>query len=311
VIDAAKKEYRPGRVYLLDSARVKPFALNPRKRFAGIQKLADSIRLVGQITPVVVRRSADPDFDAELVDGERRLRACLKAGLKVRAIFEAEDATAEAIFERSVAANFCRQPHDTVEVMRAVCAMRALGRSAEEIQAITGRSDCWVYQHLALRKLAPQVLKKLLPVVHGTKTERRQAGKRLSFNNAQLLARLPREVQLELVKLIEERELRNSAARVLILNRLRPGDSAKPTGWKAAHRPAAAANGNGAAGTHFERLAILVRDCTSAVEGATKLPGEKFRQALAGMTRQQRKDLAAGLERLCEQALMLGDAIAK
>ena len=39
---------------LLDPFRVKPFADQPRKRFRDIPQLAASIRLAGQVTPIVV-----------------------------------------------------------------------------------------------------------------------------------------------------------------------------------------------------------------------------------------------------------------
>jgi len=66
----------PQTFLLLDPFRVKPFADQPRKRFRGIEQLAKSIRLVGQVTPIVVTPCRESGFDAELVDGERRLQAC-------------------------------------------------------------------------------------------------------------------------------------------------------------------------------------------------------------------------------------------
>ena len=108
-----------GVILKLDPARVKPFADNPRKRFRGIKQLAESIRLIGQVTPIVVTRSRENGFDAELVDGERRLRACLVGKMPVKAVIEGDDKVADR-YVRSVAANFCRQGHDAVEIMEAV-----------------------------------------------------------------------------------------------------------------------------------------------------------------------------------------------
>jgi len=73
---------------ILDPQTVKPFTDQPRKRFRGIPQLAESIRLAGQVTPIVVTRlePALNGYRYELTDGERRLQACLAAGLKVKAV---------------------------------------------------------------------------------------------------------------------------------------------------------------------------------------------------------------------------------
>lgn len=52
-----------GCVYQFDPKRVKPFADQPRKRFRGISKLADSIRLIGQITPIVVTPCEEEGYE--------------------------------------------------------------------------------------------------------------------------------------------------------------------------------------------------------------------------------------------------------
>src|SRR3989344_916572 len=78
-----------GKVFLLDPNRVRPFPDQIRKRFRGIPELAQSIKAVGQTTPIKVRLLEDGgDFDAELVDGERRLRACLSISRHVKAIVD-------------------------------------------------------------------------------------------------------------------------------------------------------------------------------------------------------------------------------
>ncbi|MGC8737075.1 MAG: ParB/RepB/Spo0J family partition protein [Candidatus Hydrogenedens sp.] len=68
-------------ILLLNPAEVIPSKVQTRKTFreASIQKLADSIKQHGLQEPVVVRKTGDK---YELVCGERRLRACILAGLK-------------------------------------------------------------------------------------------------------------------------------------------------------------------------------------------------------------------------------------
>jgi len=54
----------------------------------------------------------------------------------------------------SVAANFCRQQHDAVEIMEAVVALKKSGRTNREIAGIFGKSEVWVYQYSSLERLA-------------------------------------------------------------------------------------------------------------------------------------------------------------
>jgi ParB/RepB/Spo0J family partition protein len=82
----------------LSPAIIAPSPFQPRKNFPEeeISSLAASILEHGLLQPILVRPLAD---GYELLDGERRLRACLKAGLtQIRAeVIEASDAQARAI----------------------------------------------------------------------------------------------------------------------------------------------------------------------------------------------------------------------
>ena len=96
------------KLLLCTGSRVRPLPGQPRKRFGGIRELAASIVEIGQATPgIVTLVTDDPAFDAQLVDGERRLRACRLAGRPFRAEVR-EDGDDESIFAASFAANFGR-----------------------------------------------------------------------------------------------------------------------------------------------------------------------------------------------------------
>ena len=68
-------------ILLLNPTEVIPSKVQTRKTFneESLQKLADSIKQHGLQEPVIVRKTEDK---YELVCGERRLRACILAGLK-------------------------------------------------------------------------------------------------------------------------------------------------------------------------------------------------------------------------------------
>lgn len=147
-----------------DPARVRPFAGQPRKRFNDISALARSIKKNGQQIPGKVVLLDQPDFDAELIDGERRLRACLELGITFRAEVDGSPGTEADRFEKSLAANFGRQDHDCLEIAEALGRLRESGRTQTEMADICGgKSIAWVCQHLSLLQLHPNVQTMLIP----------------------------------------------------------------------------------------------------------------------------------------------------
>jgi len=154
---------RKSEVLEFDPARVRPLPGQPRKRFAGIAELAASIAEVGQTTPGIVTIVPDDKrFDAELVDGERRLRACAKAGVLFRAEVRG-GASPEDLFIASFAANFGKQDHDTIEISDGLLRIQRAGKTIEQLVRISGRSVTWVTGHLSLQNLHPDVRAMMIP----------------------------------------------------------------------------------------------------------------------------------------------------
>ena len=71
----------PGEVRTLRIIDLRPSPANPRKRFEGLDELADSIRAHGVLSPLLVRERQDRVKYFEIVAGERRFRAAQLAGL--------------------------------------------------------------------------------------------------------------------------------------------------------------------------------------------------------------------------------------
>jgi len=193
----------------LDPKRIKPFAQQPRKRFKGIKQLATSINAIGQETPVIVIPIEDPEYSHELIDGERRLRACLLLNRSIEVIVKSSKINQ---FAHSVAANFCRQPHDAMEVCEAIQHMKSEGMTIPEISAVFGKSDSWISQHLSLNNLAPELKKQLENADSGKKRERRQRG-RLNYSLAISLSSLVHEEQIKILEHIQSKQLSLPAAR--------------------------------------------------------------------------------------------------
>ncbi|MBR5271894.1 MAG: ParB/RepB/Spo0J family partition protein [Clostridia bacterium] len=79
---ATKTPKQVGRVMLIPIGEIKTNPNQPRKCFSDkdLQGLAESIRYVGVIQPLTVRKAKDGGY--ELIAGERRLRAAESVGLK-------------------------------------------------------------------------------------------------------------------------------------------------------------------------------------------------------------------------------------
>ncbi len=90
----------------------------PRKRFddAALDELAASIRSVGVLEPILVRKRPQGGF--EIIAGERRWRAAARAGLKELPIFVREMTTGIA-FEAAIIENLQREDLNPMEMARA------------------------------------------------------------------------------------------------------------------------------------------------------------------------------------------------
>jgi ParB/RepB/Spo0J family partition protein len=288
---------RAGMIVTLDPARVKPFAAQPRQRFRGIAKLAASILAVGQVTPITVTTCDDPGYDAELVDGERRLRACAEAHVYVRAVFD--DGAGEDRYIRSVAANFCRQGHDPVETMEAVLRLRAAGRTLEQVGQIFGKTSTWAAQYASLSRLAPAILRQLQVAgeeVKQTKKEQR-AGGRVVFSVALLLIHFPHAKQAEILDRIRAGKMSAAQAHTFVrrqMGRLK----IKPR----SHQSPA---------VKFRTVTSAVTNCWHVVDRYLGLPGLQIQALIGGASAAEKRKLEKLLEDLCESLLMLSDALGK
>lgn len=178
-------------VIYLDPRRVEPLPFNPRKRNSpgftpeSLRALGASIKKIGQQQACLVCRSTSPDFDAKLVDGERRFLACKLGEMKLKVVVNdnLDPNDEETLHALSVANNFNREPHTSLEVAHAVSRMKNGAKlSAEEIATVVGRTAAWVYQHLSLLKLHPEVQEMLVTAPTTETKGRKKRSCLLSFN---------------------------------------------------------------------------------------------------------------------------------
>lgn len=146
----------------IELSRLKLSPANVRKRGAteDLGELTASIRSLGVIQPLLVRPNCD---GFEVVAGQRRLLACQaieaqdgKAEPVPCAVLDAgDDATA---IEASLAENIARLPMDEIDQYEAFAALKAQGRTVEEIAGQFGVTELLVKRRLAISALIPQIL---------------------------------------------------------------------------------------------------------------------------------------------------------
>ncbi len=209
-------------------SKIRAFEGQPRQFYdpAALRSLADSIRDMGQLNPGSVIR-LDPSInghDFELVDGERRIRACLMAGVDFfRAEIDTSVKNKDEQFEKSVASNFNREGHPALECAHTIDRLKKMWRNDAQIWIrIGGKSSAWVSQHYSLLKLNAETLKFMDPNL--------PAGEQLTFSIAIQLVGVPIEYQVELARTIVRMHLGIREATHLIHKTLHSGGKSTTKG---------------------------------------------------------------------------------
>lgn len=216
-VQEVQNEQPPGVLAMIAHKRIRKFMGQPRRYFdpEKMKELARSIRSKGQKVPIEVKPIVgDPEADYELVDGERRWLACGMAEVPTMLAWVKEIKDAEEQFVDSVVSNFGREGHTPLETAHAIVRIMAnksyagLTRTAQIEQAadLFARSSAWIYQHLNLLNLHPEVQQMLEPTA--------RPGHRLSFSVAVYLNNIrDLALQLEVAKEIAEKDLKLNKAR--------------------------------------------------------------------------------------------------
>jgi ParB family chromosome partitioning protein len=188
-------------IRLIPLRHIRFFKGQPRKWFNPheLNELIESISLVGQHTPGVVRPLTPPDGDYlfELVAGERRLRACIKGNI---ATFKAEvdntPMTEDEQYEKAVSSNFGRADQPPTEIAQIVGRLKKMGRTDAQIAKRLCMSEGRIRQFFSLLALDPAVFALMEPTV--------PEEKRLTVSAALELLPVPPEAQVELARRASE-----------------------------------------------------------------------------------------------------------
>jgi len=151
-IQQGKTEVHEDSKFEVEVKDVKPNPYQPRKNFDDdkIQELADSIKLHGVFTPILVKKAVK---GYELIAGERRLRASKVAGLKTipAILMEFDD---QQMMEIALLENIQREDLNAIEEAQGYEKLiKKLGYTQEELAKRIGKSREHVANMLRLVKL--------------------------------------------------------------------------------------------------------------------------------------------------------------
>ena len=137
----------------IDEIAVNPF--QPRSNFnnTSLQELSVSIKNIGIIQPITVRKVGNNDY--QLISGERRLRACKEIGLKKIPAYIRE-ANDQDSLEMALVENIHRQDLDAIEI--AISYQRLIEEinlTQEELSDKIGKNRTTISNYLRLLKLDP------------------------------------------------------------------------------------------------------------------------------------------------------------
>jgi ParB family chromosome partitioning protein len=205
--------------------QIRPNRVQPRQVFdeEAMAELVHSIREIGVLQPVVVRRHGPEDY--ELVMGERRWRATQQAGLEtVPAIVRETDD--DAMLRDALLENLHRSQLNPLEEAAAYAQMlEDFGCTHEELASRIGRSRPQISNTLRLLKLSPAVQRRVAAGVLSAG----HARSLLAIEDADLQDRLAQRVVAEgisvrgLEEIVALRDVAAPAARATRAKPVAPG----------------------------------------------------------------------------------------
>jgi ParB family chromosome partitioning protein len=153
----AFKSMDNGGIYEIEIETIKANPDQPRKDFdsTSLNELAESIKSLGIIQPITVRKIADKQF--EVISGERRLRASQLAGLTAIPAFvrEANDALS---LELALVENIQRQDLNSLEIALSYQHLiQDCGHNLEGLAERVGKNFTTINNYLRLLKLPESV----------------------------------------------------------------------------------------------------------------------------------------------------------
>lgn len=160
LIEDANLDNRASNISMIDEIPLNEIEVNPfqpRKEFdkEGLSELANSIREIGIIQPITVRKMDDGRF--QLITGERRLKACEITGLsKIPAYIRTADD--QGMLEMALVENIQREDLNAIEI--AISYNRLIEEcnlTQENLSERIGKKRASISNYLRLLKLPAEI----------------------------------------------------------------------------------------------------------------------------------------------------------
>lgn len=206
---------RHGEEVQLDPRRIRPLPNNPRNKSnpgflpESIERLGSSMRNFGQVMAAVVCPvTDDPNFDAQLIDGERRYLGSKSAQIKLKCRVREDVSPNEVqrLYLLSIVSNTHREPPTIVDHLEMIRVLSGCEYSLSQAQMaeLTGLNQSTVSQYCRVLETEEEVQKEI--------------GKGLTLQIGLLLHGLPRERQLSCARRVLEKGMTFAAARRYVLS---------------------------------------------------------------------------------------------
>ena len=136
---------------------IEPNPYQPRMSFdqEALEELADSIRTLGLIQPITVRKTSGNRY--QIISGERRFRACRLAGLDMIPAY-IRDTNDQGMLEMAIVENIQREDLDPIEVaMSYQRLIEECSLTQEQMAIRVGKKRASVTNYLRLLKLPAKI----------------------------------------------------------------------------------------------------------------------------------------------------------
>ena len=136
---------------------IEPNPFQPRMSFdqEALEELADSIRTLGLIQPITVRRKEDGRY--QIISGERRFRACRLSGMDMVPAY-IRDTNDQGMLEMAIVENIQRENLDPIEIAMSYQRLIDECRLTQEQMAVrVGKKRASVTNYLRLLKLPAKI----------------------------------------------------------------------------------------------------------------------------------------------------------
>ena len=144
-------------IFQVNVDHITPCPFQPRKHFSEVEldELANSIRQNGVLQPIIVRQTNEDSY--EIIAGERRWRACKKAGLRFIPVI-VKEASDKEVLHYAIIENIQRENLTPIEESESYEKLRCdYNYTHEELAQVLGKSRSYISNILRLNSLDDKI----------------------------------------------------------------------------------------------------------------------------------------------------------